>query len=99
MTPSVSTFRLVPSIVVQQTTAPALSALRAGHAPELLHRILLRRPAQRRSMVLIKEVMNSKLITGHSTTGYGLTQITTVLDHGQWTKERDGRNVRPTAQF
>ena len=34
-------------------------------------------------MVLIKEVMSSKLITSHTTAGYGLTQITIVLDHGQ----------------
>lgn len=41
--------------------------------------------------------MNGKLVTGHGRTG--LTQVTTVLGHARWAKERDDENVRPRAQF
>ena len=42
--------------------------------------------------------MNSKLITGHSKTGYRFIQVTTVLGHAPRTKEKKDGNVRPRAQ-
>ena len=37
--------------------------------------------------------MNSKLVTGHGTTGYRFTQATTVLGHAPWTKEKEDESV------
>ena len=45
-----------------------------------------------------KQIMNSKLVTRHGTTGYGFTQVTTVLGHAPWTKEKEDENVRARAQ-
>ena len=51
------------------------------------------------TLVLIKQVMNSKLFKGHSTTGYRFTQVTTtVLGHIPWTKEKEDENVRARVQ-
>lgn len=51
------------------------------------------------TLVLIEQVMNSKLVTGHGTTGYRFTQATTVLGHGPMDKrEKEGENVQARAQ-